>query len=46
MAHGQLNEHISVRNIFCRKYLIAITEIYLGEEKPYFVLYLTVSSYN
>lgn len=46
MAYGQLKEHISIWNIFCRKYLIAIAEIYLQEEKSHFVLYLTVSFYN
>lgn len=46
MEHGQLKEHSSVWNIFCRKYLIAITEIYLGEEKSHFVRYVTVSLHN
>lgn len=46
MAYGQLKEHISIWNIFCKKYLIATAEIYLQEEKSHFVLYLTVSLYN
>lgn len=46
MAYGQWKEHISIWNIFCRKYLIATAEIYLQEEKSHFVLHLTVSLYN
>lgn len=44
MAHGKLKEHIAVWNVFCRKYLIAITEIYLGEEILFYIwqgLYIT-----
>jgi len=44
VAHGQLKKHISVWDPFCSIYSIAIIEIYLWEEKPQFVLYLTVSS--
>lgn len=46
MACGRLKEHITIWNIFCGKYLIAIAEIHLQEEKSHFVLHLTVSLYN